>query len=69
MYLPITEWPDQNRIIFLCGYNRRTNHMASGRQPVQHVGEAQLSPWTGHRPDGGGVGAGVINDYIFDNPG
>jgi hypothetical protein len=73
MYLPITEWPDLNCIIFLCGYNRRTNHMTSGRQSVQRVIEAQLSPWTGHRLDGGGagarcrpardgVGAGVVND-------
>jgi hypothetical protein len=47
--------------------------MTSGRQSVQRVIEAQLSPWTGHRLDGGGagarcrpardgVGAGVVND-------
>jgi hypothetical protein len=27
MYLPITQWPDQNSIIFLCGRNRSSNHV------------------------------------------
>jgi hypothetical protein len=27
MYLPITQWPDQNSILFPCGRNRRSNHV------------------------------------------
>jgi hypothetical protein len=33
MYLPITEWPDQNHILFPCGCNRRSNHVASPSLP------------------------------------
>jgi hypothetical protein len=28
MYLPITQWLDQNSIPFPCGHNRRSNHVA-----------------------------------------
>jgi hypothetical protein len=28
MYLPITQWLDQNSILFPCGRNRRSNHVA-----------------------------------------
>jgi hypothetical protein len=27
MYLPITQWLDQNPILFPCGRNRRSNHV------------------------------------------
>jgi hypothetical protein len=33
MYLPITQWPDQNSIIFPCGRSRRSNHMAPPSLP------------------------------------
>jgi hypothetical protein len=35
MYLPITQWPDQNPILFLCGRNRRSNHVAPPSLPQQ----------------------------------
>jgi hypothetical protein len=28
MYLPITQWPDQNSILFMCRHNRRSNDVA-----------------------------------------
>jgi hypothetical protein len=36
MYLPITQWPDQNSILFPCGHNRRSNHVAPLSLP-QHM--------------------------------
>jgi hypothetical protein len=36
MYLPITEWSDQNSILFPCGRNRRSNHVAPSSLP-QHT--------------------------------
>jgi hypothetical protein len=35
MYLLVTQWPDQNPIIFPCGRNRRSNHVASLSLPRQ----------------------------------
>jgi hypothetical protein len=33
MYLPITQWPDQNSILFSCWHNRRRNHVAPSSLP------------------------------------
>jgi hypothetical protein len=35
MYLPITEWPDQNPILFPCRHNRRSNHVTLPSLPPQ----------------------------------
>jgi hypothetical protein len=35
MYLPITQWLDQNPILFLCGRNSCSNHVAPLSRPQQ----------------------------------
>jgi hypothetical protein len=35
MYLLVTQWPDQNSILFPCGRNRRSNHVAPLSLPRQ----------------------------------